>query len=99
MGFLDRLSSGGSLLFQLGVSVLGENTSPSSGVPVLGAPWVLSCSLESPGCAHSPLWQLKALGDRSLPSRRSRGTHARGVMHMSSSWLHSLPSMVVEGLG
>ena len=99
LGFLDRLSSGCSLLFQLGVSVLGGNTRPSSRVPVLGAPWVLPCSLESPGCAHSPLWQLKALGDRSLPSRRSRRTHARAFMHMSSSWLHSLPSMVFEDLG
>ena len=62
--FLDRLSSGGSLLFQLGVSVLGGNTRPSSRVHVLGGPWVLSCSLESLGCAHSPLWYLKALGDR-----------------------------------
>ena len=65
----------------------------------IGAPWVVSRPSESLGCAHSPLWQLKALGDSSLPSRCSRRTHTWAVMHMSSSWLHSLPSMVFEGLG
>ena len=37
LGFLGRLSSGGSLIFQLGVSVLGGNTLPPSRVPVFGS--------------------------------------------------------------
>ena len=60
---------------------------------------MLSCPLESPGSAHSPLWYVQTLGDSHFLSLRSRRTHARAVMHMSSSGLHSLPSMVVEGLG
>ena len=41
----------GSLLLQLGVSVLEGNIHPSSRVPVLGVPWVLSRPLVSGLCS------------------------------------------------
>ena len=59
---------------------------------------MLSCPLVS-GLCSLPSMVVAGLGDRSLPSRRSRRTHDRAVVHLSSSWLHSLPSMVDAGLG
>ena len=85
--------------FSVGVSVLGGNTLPPSRVPVFGSSLGAVMLLGVCGLCSTLSMVMQTLGDSHIPARRSRRTHARAVRHMSSSWLHSLPSMVIEGLG